>query len=113
MGMTRRLTLVASLTEFTAASIARSYSDFLPVPPAQVLVCGGGSYNPVLLERLQAHLGQIPVMTTDQVGVSAAYKEAIAFAYAGFLALAWGAPANLPAVTGARSAVVLGQRYMP
>jgi len=104
--------LVASLTEFTAASIARSYSDFLPVPPAQVLVCGGGSYNPVLLERLQAHLGQIPVMTTDQVGVSAAYKEAIAFAMLGF----WhwhGVPGNLPAVTGARSAVVLGQRYMP
>jgi anhydro-N-acetylmuramic acid kinase len=104
--------LVTSLTEFTAMSIARSYSDFLPVPPALVLVCGGGSYNPVLLERLQAHLGEIPVATTDQVGVSAAYKEAIAFALLGF----WhwhGVPGNLPAVTGARSAVVLGQLHRP
>ena len=104
--------LMATLTEFTAASIAQSYGQFLPRPPAEVLVCGGGSYNPILLERLRAHLSPIPVITTDDVGISASYKEAIAFALLGF----WHwhqVPSNLPAVTGARSAVVLGQLHRP
>jgi len=103
---------IATLTEFTAASIARSYQDFLPTLPAQVLVCGGGSHNPVLLERLRCHLGTIPVTTTDAVGIPADYKEAIAFAVLGF----WhwhGVPSNLPAVTGARRAVVLGRLHLP
>ena len=104
--------LMASLTEFTAASIAQSYRNFLPQMPDQVLVCGGGSYNPILLDRLRAHLESIPVITTDEVGISAEYKEAIAFAVLGF----WhqkGVPNNLPAVTGARSAVVLGHMSAP
>ncbi len=104
--------LVASLTEFTAASIAQSYRAFLPQRPDQVLVCGGGSYNPVLLSRLRTYLQPIPVLTTDEAGISAAYKEAIAFAVLGF----WqrqGVPSNLPAVTGARSAVTLGHFNAP
>lgn len=104
--------LVATLTEFTAASIAKSYQDFLPTLPAQVLVCGGGGYNPVLLQRLQSYLGDIPVMPTDAVGISAENKEAIAFAVLGF----WhwhDTPSNLPEVTGARRAVVLGQSSLP
>jgi anhydro-N-acetylmuramic acid kinase len=104
--------LIASLTEFTAASIAQSYRDFLPHQPAQVLVCGGGSYNPYLLGRLQHYLDSIAVTTTDAVGISADYKEAIAFALLGFWR--WhGVPSNLPTVTGAQSAVVLGQLNLP
>jgi anhydro-N-acetylmuramic acid kinase len=104
--------LIASLTEFTAVSIAQSYRNFLPTQPDQVLVCGGGSYNPVLLDRLQAHLGPARVTTTDAVGVSVAFKEAIAFAVLGF----WHwqqVPSNLPDVTGAKAAVVLGYLNRP
>jgi anhydro-N-acetylmuramic acid kinase len=104
--------LVASLTEFTAASVAQSYHRFLPTPPAQVLICGGGSYNPVLLQRLQTHLGHIPVSTTNEVGVPADFKEAIAFAVLGF----WHwqeTPSNLPTVTGAQLPVVLGELCCP
>lgn len=103
--------LLATLTEFTAASIALNYRRFLPQLPEEVLVCGGGSHNHYLKQRLQAHL-QIPVLTTDQVGVSAAFKEAIAFAVLAY----WrqqGIPGNLPGVTGAKQAVPLGELHRP
>lgn len=103
---------LATLTEFTAASIADSYRRFLPALPDEVLLCGGGSRNRFLRERLQAHLGAIPVLTTDDSGVPADYKEAIAFAVLGFWR--WhGVSSNLPTVTGARQAQPLGNLYEP
>lgn len=102
--------LVATLTEFTAASVAHEYHTFLPALPDRLLVCGGGSHNPVLMARLQAHLPEMVVQPTDAVGVSASYKEAIAFAVLGY----WhrqGFPGNLPTVTGASRPVVLGQGH--
>lgn len=104
--------LVATLTEFTAAAVAHEYRTFLPARPDRVLVGGGGSQNPVLMARLQDHLPGIPVQTTDQVGLSASYKEAIAFAVLGY----WHQqqfPGNLPAVTGAACPVVLGHLSHP
>jgi anhydro-N-acetylmuramic acid kinase len=103
--------ILATLTEFTAASIVLSYQQFLPQMPDQVLLCGGGSHNTYLKQRLQAHLEPIPVLATDDVGLSADFKEAIAFAVLAY----WrqrGIPGNLPAVTGARQAVPLGEIYL-
>lgn len=100
--------VIATLTEFTAASVAHEYHAFLPALPDRVLVGGGGSHNPVLMARLQAHLPECPVQTTDEVGLSASYKEAIAFAVLGY----WqrqGFPGNLPTVTGASGPRVLGR----
>lgn len=102
--------LVATLTEFTAASVAHEYRTFLPALPDRVLVSGGGSHNPVLMARLQARLPETVVQPTDAVGVSASYKEAIAFAVLGY----WhrqGFPGNLPTVTGATRPVVLGHSH--
>jgi anhydro-N-acetylmuramic acid kinase len=99
---------LATLTELTAISIAHSYRTFLPQLPDQVLVCGGGSRNSYLKQRLQAQLDPIPVLTTDAVGLSADFKEAIAFAVLAY----WqqqGIPGNLPQVTGAHHAVLLGE----
>lgn len=101
---------LATLTELTAASIAQNYQAFLPQPPTQVFLCGGGSQNLYLRRRLQHLLAPISVSTTDDQGVSSNYKEAIAFAILAF----WrrqGTPANLPSVTGARKAVMLGEIY--
>ncbi|MBW4696074.1 MAG: anhydro-N-acetylmuramic acid kinase [Lyngbya sp. HA4199-MV5] len=100
--------ILATLTDFTAASIAHSYRTFLPQLPDQVLLCGGGSKNLYLKQRLQQQLGTIPVLTTDDAGLNAEFKEAIAFAVLAY----WrqhGVPGNLPAVTGAASAVLLGE----
>ncbi|NJR52317.1 MAG: anhydro-N-acetylmuramic acid kinase [Leptolyngbyaceae cyanobacterium CSU_1_3] len=102
--------LLATLTELTAASIAHSYQTFLPQMPDQVLLCGGGSRNSYLKQRIQARLGQIPVLTTDDAGLNADFKEAIAFAVLAY----WrqqGISGNLPDVTGAKKAVLLGEIY--
>jgi len=102
--------LLATLTEFTAASIADNYRRFLPQMPDQVLICGGGSKNQYLLRRIQAQLKTVSILTTDAVGLSADYKEAIAFAVLAY----WrqqGFPGNLPTVTGATKAVLLGDIY--
>jgi anhydro-N-acetylmuramic acid kinase len=104
--------ILATLTELTASSIAHSYRSFLPQMPQQVLLCGGGSRNLYLKERLQALLKSVQVMTTEQAGVSADFKEAIAF---GILAY-WrtqNRPGNLPHVTGAKVAVPLGNIAQP
>ena len=100
--------VLATLTELTVASIAQSYRCFLPQLPDQILLCGGGSKNLYLRQRLQQRLESIPVFTTDDVGLNADFKEAIAFAVLASWRLQ-GIPGNLPAVTGATSAVLLGE----
>jgi len=103
--------ILATLTELTAASIAQSYRDFLPHLPDQVLLCGGGSRNLYLKQRIQANLNTAEVCTTDEMGVNADFKEAIAFAV---LAYWWhqNIPSNLPEVTGARQKLVLGEIHL-
>lgn len=103
---------LATLTELTVASIVESYRNFLPQMPDQVLLCGGGASNLYLKQRLQIRLDSVPVLTTDQVGLSRDFKEAIAFAVLAH----WrnlGIPGNLPQVTGASEAVCLGNLYSP
>ncbi|MEO1560759.1 MAG: anhydro-N-acetylmuramic acid kinase, partial [Cyanobacteria bacterium J06632_19] len=99
--------LLATLTELTAASIAASYRNFLPQMPQRVLLCGGGSRNLYLKQRLQKLLVSVPVSTTDEVGLSADFKEAIAFAVLAYWRNA-DYPGNLPAATGANKEVLLG-----
>jgi anhydro-N-acetylmuramic acid kinase len=103
---------LATLTELTAASIVSSYRNFLPQMPQRVLLCGGGSRNLYLKHRLQQLLGSIPVSITNEVGLSADFKEAIAFAVLAY----WrhiGYPGNLPAATGASQEVLLGNVHTP
>lgn len=104
--------LLATLTELTVASIVTSYHKFLPQMPDSIFLGGGGSRNLYLKSRLQAALAPVPVLTTDEVGVSADYKEAIAFAVLAY----WrhqGVTGNLPQVTGAVDPVLLGEVHQP
>ncbi|MFM7362921.1 MAG: anhydro-N-acetylmuramic acid kinase [Cuspidothrix sp.] len=99
---------LATLTELTAVSIIHSYDSFLPRRPHNVVLCGGGSRNLYLKNRLHLLLGKVPVSTTDEFGLSASFKEAIAFAVLAY----WrnlSIPGNLPAVTGASHEVLLGE----
>jgi anhydro-N-acetylmuramic acid kinase len=105
---------LATLTELTAASIAHSYRNFLPQMPAEVLLCGGGSHNSYLRERLQVQLGsQTKLLTTAEVGLNGDFKEAIAFAILAYWRFYLAFPGNLPAVTGARQPVLLGDIHQP
>jgi len=98
---------VATATALTAESIARAYRAFLG-PIDEVILGGGGSYNPTLRAMLAARLPGVPVRTHEDHGISGEAKEAIAFALLGHATLC-GIPANVPAATGARHPVVLGK----
>lgn len=103
---------IATLTEFTAASIAQSYQSFLPQMPDQVFLCGGGALNHYLQSRLGAWLQPIPILTTTELGVPVDSKEAIAFAVLAY----WkyhNLPGNLPSVTGAKREIPLGTLHQP
>ncbi|NEO83924.1 MAG: anhydro-N-acetylmuramic acid kinase [Spirulina sp. SIO3F2] len=99
---------LATLTELTALSVAQSYKQFLTTQPDEVLLCGGGSYNDYLQQRLAEHLQPATVLTTNDVGLDADAKEAIAFAVLGYWRWRRNTPGNLPAVTGATAAISLG-----
>lgn len=101
--------LLATLTELTARSVARSYRDFLPAGALhEVVLTGGGARNPTLVQALERALDPLPVRTGARaLGMDPDAREAAAFAL-----LAWahlkGVPGNLPQVTGASGHRVLG-----
>ena len=87
----------ATLTAFTAASIARAREHF-PEPATAWIVCGGGRHNPVLMEELRARL-DAPVLAAEAVGWRGDFIEAEAFAYLAMRARR-GLPLSLPTTTG-------------
>lgn len=102
---------LATLTELTVASIVHSYRQFLPQMPDEVLLCGGGSRNSYLRQRLQAELTSAHIGTTDEMGINGDFKEAIAFAVLAYWRVK-SIPGNLPQVTGAAKPVLLGDVHL-
>ena len=98
---------LATLTELTVASIVSSYRQFLPQIPDEILLCGGGSRNSYLRQRLQAELTSAHISTTDEMGIDGDFKEAIAFAVLAYWRVK-SISGNLPQVTGATKPVLLG-----
>ncbi len=101
----------ATLTELSAQSMAQAIRQYAP-ECERVLVCGGGVHNAFLLQRLRYHLPDLRVESTAAQGIDPDLMEAMAFAWLARQRLL-GLPGNLPAVTGARRAVVLGGIYQP
>ncbi len=102
---------LATLTELTVASIIHSYRQFLPQIPDEVLLCGGGSRNLYLRQRLQAELTSAHIGTTDEAGIDGNFKEAIAFAVLAYWRVN-SIPGNLPQVTGAAKPMLLGDVHL-
>ncbi len=69
----------ATLTAFCAATVARAI-DWLPAPPKQILVCGGGRKNPTLMAALQART-KVPVYPVEENRWRGDALEAEAFAF--------------------------------
>lgn len=99
--------IVATMTAFTARSIAQAYKDFLPTLPDEVIVSGGGARNKTLVNKLSEYLAPAQVFTSDEIGVAVEAREAVAFAVLAYESF-HGRRGNLPAATGARREVVLG-----
>lgn len=103
---------LATLTDFTAATIELSYRRFLPCMPMEVLVGGGGSRNAYLMNRLQKRMMESTVSSTETKGLDADYKEAIAFAVLAYWRI-HNIPGNLPSVTGAARPCLMGELWQP
>ncbi|MDH3746561.1 MAG: anhydro-N-acetylmuramic acid kinase [Gammaproteobacteria bacterium] len=99
----------ATLSEFTAASIARAIETWAP-STSQIFVCGGGAHNRDLLRRLSQRLTSRTLDTTTAVGLKPDWVEAVAFAWLAKRHVE-GRPGNLPSVTGASRETVLGAHY--
>ncbi|MER3489682.1 MAG: anhydro-N-acetylmuramic acid kinase [Meiothermus sp.] len=104
--------LLATLTHFTAQSIAQAYRDFvLPRGLDEVWVAGGGAYNQALMEGVRAGL-PVPVYTFEERGHDSRVREALAFAVLGYLRFL-GLPNTLAAVTGAKAEAIAGKLLWP
>jgi anhydro-N-acetylmuramic acid kinase len=104
--------LVATVTDFTAYSIAESYKQFvfpkIGSEPIEVILTGGGANNPTLRKMIRNYLPTEITLTTEKLGWTNDAKEAIAFALLGYETL-HGHTNNAPAATGANRSVILGK----
>jgi anhydro-N-acetylmuramic acid kinase len=115
--------VIATATALTARSIADAVQRFvlprLDTSPAakhaqrnipQIIVSGGGAKNPTLMAMLRNELSPLGVSLhfSDEFGLPAAAKEAVAFALLAHET--WHRrPSNVPSATGAKSAAILGK----
>ena len=99
----------ATLVTLTAQSISNAIKAAAP-DCQQLLVCGGGVHNPLLMAQLQQALPACHIESTRRYGADPDWVEAIAFAWLARQTLL-GLSGNLPSVTGARHPVILGGIY--
>lgn len=101
--------IVATLTWFTAYSIAQNYRLFIREKHdiQEVILGGGGAHNKTLIKMLEWELPDMRILTQEDKGYSSDAKEAIAFVILGNETL-HGQYSNIPNATGASKKVILG-----
>lgn len=102
--------LLRTLVEFTVCSIVLAYERFVypRTDVEEVVLSGGGARNPVMVARLREKLAPTRLRLSDEYGIPADAKEAVGFAVLANETVC-GKRANVPGVTGARDATVLGK----
>lgn len=100
--------LIATVTELTVRSIRKSYEDFVETPVQELIVSGGGRYNPMIMRGLQKVFRDVKVAPSDDYGIPADAKEAVAFAVLANETM-HGHYGNVPGATGAARPTVLGK----
>lgn len=99
----------ATLLLLSARSIAQAVRAHAH-DTREVYACGGGVHNGAFMDVLRRELSNARLDTTAALGLDPDYVEAVGFAWLARTRLA-NAPGNLPTVTGARGARVLGAVY--
>ena len=105
----------ATLLALTAKTIASDISKHLPTinsdgEKSEVIVCGGGAFNAELMQMLQQQLSAYQVSDCFVLDVHPQHVEGAAFAWLAFAYLN-NIPGNVPEVTGASKATVLGALF--
>jgi len=72
--------LIKTLTEFSAQSMALAIKKYVPVTQANLYVSGGGSQNPLLMQRISELLPEIKMGFSSEIGIPTDAKEAVLFA---------------------------------
>ncbi|MBS1362870.1 MAG: anhydro-N-acetylmuramic acid kinase AnmK [Bacilli bacterium] len=98
--------VIATITAYTAYTIIKEYQLFLP-DIDEIILSGGGAHNKFLVDLLRQNL-TAKIIISDQID---AY-EAFGFAILGHMTILNQA-SNLPSVTGAKKAVILGNITNP
>jgi anhydro-N-acetylmuramic acid kinase len=101
--------ILATLAELTAVTVSTAIQTTEP-QAARIILCGGGAFNPYLIERIGSHLPMCPVESSSDYGVAPEWVEAAAFAWLAKMRLDK-KPGNAAAVTGARHTALLGGLY--
>jgi anhydro-N-acetylmuramic acid kinase len=101
--------LLVTAAMLSASAVAQAIEDFVAprFPLGAVYASGGGTKNPVLMAALEAALDPIELHVTDELGLPADAKEAVAFAVLAYESMR-GRTGNLISVTGAARPLVLG-----
>jgi anhydro-N-acetylmuramic acid kinase len=97
--------ILRTFTEFSAWSIAKAINGFAP-RTEKIFAAGGGLRNKFLM-RLIDDYTNAEIFSTAAAGIPPDHREALCFAYLGWLRLA-GRPGNITAVTGAERQTLLG-----
>lgn len=108
----RKEDVVATATALTARTIAEAISRFVLKRGKfhDYVVAGGGARNPVLLAMIEKEISRfgLKLRHSDEFGVPAEAKEAIAFAVMAYET--WHRrPSNVPSATGASRPAILGK----
>ncbi len=118
-GRARKQDVIATATALTACSIADAVQRFMIGRVAakshqhswrEMILSGGGAKNSTLVGMLAESLAPlgIQVRFTDEFGLPAAAKEAVAFAVLAYET--WRRrPSNVPSATGAKRPTILGK----
>jgi anhydro-N-acetylmuramic acid kinase len=110
--------IVATATALTARSIADAIGHFVlprfnttqPRSGHEIIVSGGGAKNPTLIAMLRRALEPLGIALrfSDEFGLPAEAKEAVAFALLAYET--WhGRPSNVLSATGAKRPAILGK----
>jgi anhydro-N-acetylmuramic acid kinase len=100
--------VAATLLELSATTIAAALAG-LRLDEIELITCGGGTWNEALMTRIGTLTGTKPKTTAD-FGLDPDHVEAAAMAWLARARIK-GLPGNLPSVTAAREAAVLGALY--
>lgn len=104
--------IMRTLVRFTAKSVAFNINQFIKFKLSKdtIIASGGGVHHPLVMKDLAAELPGWDLADSHALGVDPDVKEALLMAV---LAVAnmEAISANMPGVTGARSQVLLGQKY--
>ena len=102
--------VITTLTALTAKTIFYAYERFVfpKTDLDQIVLGGGGAYNPVLVQFLKQYFqNKCEIKTHADFNINDKFKEALAFALLGFCTINK-IPSNLIHCTGAKKRVIMG-----